>query len=238
MDGATKSGYIPMKLDDEQDEQVRSPSVAPLLDNIDLGEPVARYEINELFNRPYTIYRGAPSDEVDAAWDAIAEVGIVLISGEDVRGLGKDPSRTVKAPPEWDAHLAQIDGQHQIHCLNVLRKWGHYDYYFRPKFGDDPGLLHNSHRDHCVMLLLQTLTCQPSLDLITHNWVETQQYPVPDFNMNRKCKSHDRIIDWQRSNMITMDQWDEIRPQPGDFFLPLWPELVEINKQNGWNGTR
>lgn len=88
------------------------------------------------------------------------------------------------------------------------------------------------------MLLLQTLTCQPSLDVITHNWVDTQPYPVPDFNMNRKCKSHERILNWQNRNMITLDQWDEIAPQPGDFILPLWPELVELNRQKELNGTK
>ncbi|KAH7309853.1 hypothetical protein B0I35DRAFT_359656 [Stachybotrys elegans] len=211
---------------------------------MDLGEVVNRFEMNELFNRPVDPYRGAPSDEVDALWESIADIGIVLISGEDVHRLGKDPAKTVKAPKHWgygeNIHLAQIDGQHRLHCLNVLRKWAHYDHYFRPTYGDDAGLLQNSHRDHCLVLLLHSLTCQPSLDVITHNWVDTQPYPVPDFNMNRKCKNHDKIMDWQSHNRITMEQWDEIaemeRPE-GDFIFPLWPELVELNRQNGVNRT-
>ena len=87
------------------------------------------------------------------------------------------------------------------------------------------------------MLILQTLTCQTSLDVITHNWMHTQQFPVPDFNMNKKCRNHDRILDWQRRNMITTDQWIEIAPQKGDFILPLWPEVVELDRLMGENVT-
>ena len=208
-----------------------------------LGDPIPRYEQNELFDRPstYNIYRGPPSEEVDAAWEAISDVGVVTITGEDVRKVGKDTSKSVKAPEQWglgdDAYLAQIDGQHRIHCLNILRKWMHYDHYFRPQLGDDPGIIQLSHRDHCLVLLLQTLTCQVSMDVITHNWMDTQQYPVPDFNMNRQCMNHGSILDWQSKNRITMDQWDEIAPQSGDFILPLWPELVELNRLAGYNVT-
>lgn len=220
-----------------------NPHSGPFLERIDLGDPVPRLEKNELFDRPnpYKIYRGPPSKEVDAAWEAISDVGVVLISGEDVRKVGKDTSQTVKAPTHWgygdDAYLAQLDGQHRIHCLNILRKWMHYDHYFKPHLGDDPGIIQLSHRDHCLVLLLQTLTCQVSMDVITHNWMDTQGYPVPDFNMNRKCMNHDRIVEWQEKNRITMEQWDEIRPQEGDYVLPLWPELVEINRVKGYNVT-
>ncbi|KAM7200790.1 protein of unknown function (DUF3328) domain containing protein [Rhypophila sp. PSN 637] len=214
---------------------------SPFLERLDLGEGVPRLEENELFDRPsaYKIYRGPPSKEVDDAWEAISEVGVVLISGDEVRKVGKNTSKTVKAPPHWgygdDAYLAQVDGQHRIHCLNVLRKWMHYDHYFKPKLGDDPGIIQLAHRDHCLVLLLQTLTCHVSLDVITHNWMDTQGYPVPDFNMNRKCMSHDRILEWQEKSRISMEQWDEIRPQEGDYVLPLWPELVELNKLHGYN---
>jgi hypothetical protein len=78
------------------------------------------------------------------------------------------------------------------------------------------------------------------LDVITHNWVDTQPYPVPDFNMNRKCKNHNKIIDWQDKNRITMEQWDEtaqMEPPAEDFIFPLWPELVELNRQNRANAT-
>lgn len=139
-----------------------------------------------------------------------------------------------------DAHLAEIDSQHQLHCLNVLRKWAHYDYYFRSKYGDSPGLLQNAHRDHCLAVLLHTLTCQPSLDVITHNWVDTQPFPVPDFNLNRKCKNHQRIMQWQDRNQLTMDQLNEIAgmARPAEAFIfPLWPELVELNRLNRLNAS-
>jgi hypothetical protein len=211
---------------------------APILENIDLGPPLHRYEINEFFNSPYTIYRGAPSPEVDDAWDSISEIGPVLITSEDVRRLGKDPAKTVRAPEHWgygpDAHLAQVDGQHQLHCLNVLRKWAHYDTYFRPKHGDHPGPLHTNHRDHCLNLLLNFLTCHVSLDAITHFWMDTQTMPSPDFNMNKVCRNHERVLEWQNRNKISLEQWIEMGkrgPQKGDYVARVWPELVEIERE-------
>ena len=54
-----------------------------------------------LFNEDNLLLRAAPSPEVDAAWEALTDVGVVIITGEEVLRLGKDPSKTVKAPPEW-----------------------------------------------------------------------------------------------------------------------------------------
>ena len=47
------------------------------------------------------LLRSYPSPEVDAAWEARTDVGIVLITGDEVSRLGKDPLKSVKAPDEW-----------------------------------------------------------------------------------------------------------------------------------------
>jgi hypothetical protein len=47
------------------------------------------------------LLRSYPSAKVDAAWEALTDVGVVVITGEEVAGLGKDPAKTVKAPEEW-----------------------------------------------------------------------------------------------------------------------------------------
>jgi Mycotoxin biosynthesis protein UstYa len=77
-----------------------------------------------LFNEDDILLRNEPSPEVDDAWKALTDIGVVIINGEEVSKLGKDPKKTVKAPPSWgygdDAHLTQPDGQHALHCLNAL----------------------------------------------------------------------------------------------------------------------
>jgi len=64
-----------------------------------------------LFNHPKSIYREEPSERVDAAWEEIAKIEIFVIDGSDVSRLGKDPSKTVRAPEDWG-----MSKQHKIQC--------------------------------------------------------------------------------------------------------------------------
>jgi hypothetical protein len=54
-----------------------------------------------LFNEDNELLRAPPSPEVDAAWDKIADVGIISLSSAEVKRLGKDPGKAAKAPVEW-----------------------------------------------------------------------------------------------------------------------------------------
>jgi hypothetical protein len=54
-----------------------------------------------LWNEPYSVFRGDPSPEVNAAWNRVADVKWFTISSEEVLRLGKDPTRTVKVPESW-----------------------------------------------------------------------------------------------------------------------------------------
>jgi hypothetical protein len=101
-------------------------------------------------NEPASIYRNDPSPEVDGAWSRIADVGRLLITEEDVVGLGKDPKSASKAPEkllramgrehEGDLYEVQIDVFHQLHCLNEIRKHVYWDYYATRNWGghDNP----------------------------------------------------------------------------------------------------
>lgn len=52
-------------------------------------------------NEQEVLLRTYPNAKVDAAWEALTDVGIVTITTEEVKRLGKDPSKTVKAPSDW-----------------------------------------------------------------------------------------------------------------------------------------
>ncbi|RDL40102.1 uncharacterized protein BP5553_00081 [Venustampulla echinocandica] len=211
-----------------------------------------------LFNEENLILRAYPSPEVDAAWEALTDVGVVIITGEEVSKLGKDPSKTVKAPREWghgdDAHLAQLDGQHALHCLNAVRRYAYREYYFPAVQTSNTSRsspfepFDQAHLSHCLHVLLQTLSCDFSADVITHNWMDTQNYPFPDFAINKKCKDHEKLVDWQTKHRISQDQWMEMgmrgasRREPGEYVKQLppmmkhWVEHGEEDGQTGHNG--
>lgn len=66
--------------------------------------------------------------------------------------------------------------------------------------------------------------CTASADVLTYNWVQDEPEPVPDFNINRKCRDFETLLQWQHDNMLPdpREKWDEIS-MPRDF-VPLPPD--------------
>lgn len=180
--------------------------VAPMFDQTQIN--IVDKKVNgSLLNRDNSIFRSPPSPEVDEAWDRIGSLKPHAISADDVIRLGKDPWTTAKYPEDWgfgpDAHMAELDTLHTIHCLNAIRR----DVYWRHYFIDDypDGVfpeLHRVHTDHCIYIVLQNLMCSATPDFITLNWVQGQLTPFPDFNINKKCNDFDAILAWHEDTML------------------------------------
>ena len=72
------------------------------------------------------------------------------ISRADVANLGKDPNMASRIPPELEGEygpgfLAVPEVAHQLHCLNVVRKYMYFDHYVNkadePAFQNSPTVL-------------------------------------------------------------------------------------------------
>ncbi|KUJ23672.1 uncharacterized protein LY89DRAFT_573258, partial [Mollisia scopiformis] len=166
-----------------------------------------------VYNNDNLIWRQEPSPEVDAAWEGLARIKWFAISSSDVEKLGKDPEKTVKIPKDWgygmNTHFAALDSQHLLHCLNMLRRSAWPEYY-----NIAPSPWHTTHLSHCTYLLMQALTCQPSLNVITHNWVEGQRFPFPDFDIERKCVDYESVWEWNMERGIRYELLEGIvRPE-------------------------
>ncbi|KAF3925441.1 hypothetical protein ABW21_db0203121 [Orbilia brochopaga] len=206
-------------------EELRAISYySPLLDIIDLS--IRTEQINgSLFpgSNP-SIYRLPPSPEVDAAWEAAAEVLSFPITSTAVRKLGKDPALAARIPESLgfppDTHVAILDTAHQIHCLNALRKAIYWDYYRVKEKKKRPNRLHWVHLSHCAGVLLQNLMCQATLDVVTLNWVETQGRPFPDFSVNKQCRDYSVLQRWQQKNRLSEELLGKIVRKEGDLEVP------------------
>ena len=154
-----------------------------------------------------------------------------VISADDVVRLGKDPSTTAKWPEDWgfgsDAHIAELDVLHTIHCLNAIRRDVYWRYYFIDDYPD--GIfpeLHRVHTDHCIHVVLQNLMCAATPDIITQPWVDGQLHPFPDFSVNKKCNDFDAILAWHEDTMINdTARFGEIRMPQGHEPLPMSQEF-------------
>lgn len=196
-----------------------------MLDEIDIPLKTVQIEGSFFDSDPPSIYRQKPSPEVDAAWAKLTAVGQVFLSTEEVIRLGKDPELTVRNNEKPEEHIGIINVFHEIHCLDMLRRNLHPEYYW-PNGTDSP--MHWIHVYHCIHILLQALTCSASVDIVTYNWMETQQNPVFDFSVNRVCRDFEKLRVWQGQTMSLIEEMKFTR-QGGEKEIPAPEQLKEIN---------
>lgn len=168
-----------------------------------------------------SIFRASPSPEVDLAWNRVGSLVPHVISGDDVLRLGKDPTKTARFTENFgfgpDAHIAELDVLHTIHCLNAIRRDVHWRYYYIEKYptGEFPEL-HRIHTDHCLYVVLQNLMCAATLDVVTQPWVHSQLHPFPDFSINKKCRDFGAILGWHEKTMVDdMEAYAALRMPEG-----------------------
>lgn len=147
-------------------------------------------------------------------------MGVIGITREQVTQLGKDPAEAVKAPPSWgvgdDTYLAQFDGVHLAHCLDSMRKSLYFN--FAHYYPDGVSPVYAAHLMHCQEALARWLMCQPSMDLLTYNWVEGHERPFPDFDLTRKCWDYEALLTWQDEHKlqnINSKEWMAMRAPAG-----------------------
>lgn len=228
------SAYCALLDHDSLESPILKPLTAPILDEVDLDlEP---YKLNGAVTDNTSIFRADPSPEVDAAWDNLATEGfeLITVSSSDLARAGISATSSVKAPMSWgrgsDAYIAQIDVFHQIHCLNELRKEIHYDYYYKPGYGDRPPPQHMIHKKHCIHILLQNIMCHADVDIVAHNWVhygnihqEGRPYaePLADFSIVKQCRRFDRLLAWAKEEAVDnlSKKWQGLRPPEGAVIL-------------------
>jgi len=74
--------------------------------------------------------------------------------------------------------------------------------------------------------------CNGNVDLITHNWVETQRNPFPDFSINHQCRDFEAIRAWSEEHKVETKEMVETMEIPADAqILPLDPQLLEILRE-------
>ncbi|PLN79371.1 hypothetical protein BDW42DRAFT_186756 [Aspergillus taichungensis] len=182
-----------------------------------------------LFSPPHpSIARQEPSPDNDAAWRQYINTTIFQLSREEVIKLGKDPNTAARLDPEYwgvgdNVYYGKFDISHEIHCLDELR---------RATFAGYPGYHPEGHHDgtddsvnwihlgHCVDMLLQFLMCNADTAVLTMSYVEGQEAPWPDFNINRQCRDYNTLEEWAKTRAI--DAWKmDNAPRPRD--AHLWP---------------
>jgi len=153
-------------------------------------------------------YRGPPTPEVDVAWDRITtnnSLWPIRVSDQDIENFNKGgrPSNVRFWEEDGGGNMGSIEVFHQLHCLNMLRKFTYPKEYpeVQELWTTRPQFL-RSHLDHCIEMIRQNLMCVADVGVISYDWVSGWEVPFPDFNTWHKCRNFDDILDWTTAHRV------------------------------------
>lgn len=144
-------------------------------------------------------YHGPPSPEIDAAWARISDdVPPIRVTIDDLRKAGEvDLPAKVKYPQSsGGGFMASLEVDHQMRCLNFLRKSSWPDHYkLDPLLQRDPSVV-RMHLDDCIELIRQSIMCHAEVAMITWDWVKNHKQAYPNFNTRHACRKFENVMDW------------------------------------------
>ncbi|KAF9257637.1 hypothetical protein L218DRAFT_879031, partial [Marasmius fiardii PR-910] len=147
-------------------------------------------------NGDKTKYMGPPSAEIDKAWDDLYSFGVSKIRKSEADQL---PVKTVRIPSDPEHYILQLDVFHQLHCLNMLRKIIHPEYYgHHLATGDDTQETADEHLSHCIEHLRQGIICHSDVSTIVWRWIPERNRTMGILDLPHQCRRFDRIQEWAK----------------------------------------
>ncbi|KAK4090038.1 hypothetical protein Purlil1_5664 [Purpureocillium lilacinum] len=149
-----------------------------------------------------------PEMESEPRWSFTdGTASLIAVNEEDIKRSNKMSdddwfNSTVEyGTQHGGGYMATMELFHQLHCLNMLRKAIHSDYYKKMAplaNGTRPHIL-KTHLDHCLEIIRQVISCQGDTGLITFHWVQGNPVAYPDFNTWHQCRDPEEILAWSKA---------------------------------------
>lgn len=197
---------------------------SPLLHDLDISLSNRHFNGSLMHEN---VYRQPGSPEVDAAWEALGvdyRAAVVPSSLAAKSGLLK--SQVQVSPQHGGGYLANVEGLHHLHCLNLLRQGLYFNYpYYAAKgagaFKNDADIL-RFHVTHCLDILRQQLMCTVDIGVLGQVWWN-REVPTafPDFNTQHTCRNFDAVREWAEKH-----QAPKVEDLPLDYLLP--PKIEDV----------
>ncbi|OJD40411.1 uncharacterized protein BKCO1_100052 [Diplodia corticola] len=154
-----------------------------------------------------TPYVGA-GPEADKAWEHVTmHMGDQMVDETDMAELNKplDRLRVTDAKSGasgWRMELAVV---HQLHCLNLIRKFVHRDHYEPLDHADlaVPEDKLTGHLDHCIEALRMKVMCEADVGVILY-----QEQPgddgklEPDYETQHVCRNWNKVREWAVTHKV------------------------------------
>ncbi|KAH9824558.1 tat pathway signal sequence [Teratosphaeria destructans] len=194
---------------------------SPLTKNLDITYQSVRFN-GSLLKENVFREKGGPDSGVDEAW---AELGInyhsIVVSGSDAKRVGLAPDQVKVNQKYGGGYPANVEGLHQLHCLNLVRQslWYNYDFYHAKGEGafTNGDYILQKHVSHCLDIVRQQLMCTVDIGVMGQVWFQPlgSRYPEAyvDFNTEHVCRNFEEIRHWAEIRQMP-------RQIPEDFLEP------------------
>lgn len=168
------------------------------------------YNIAGDFEEP-SIYRGRPTNETEAAWEALYMTPGINIPQEKLPLLNKSSAvNWLRTPKDkGDGYVGYLEVFHQLHCLNMVRL-KIYQKEYEEEFGYPPSQFEPekaavtaTHIDHCLESLRLSMMC--TADVTPVMIVVDDTAPLGrwvDFTTMHKCRNFWDIRAWVDQNKV------------------------------------
>ncbi|KAL1652305.1 hypothetical protein SLS58_000432 [Diplodia intermedia] len=154
-----------------------------------------------------TPYVGA-GPEADKAWEHVTtHMGDQMVDETDMAALEKPLDRlrvtdAATGASGWRMELAVV---HQLHCLNLIRKFVHKDHYEPLDHGDLAASEEKltGHLNHCIEALRMKVMCEADVGVILY-----QEQPgddgkfEPDYQTQHVCRNWNRVREWAVTHKV------------------------------------
>jgi hypothetical protein len=83
-------------------------------------------------------------------------------------------------------------------------------------------------------MLYQNLQCNANADIITSVWMVGQEYPYPDFGIEKECGEFEGLLEWSHAREVSKQLVDEgtKMPENGGSGM-IYPAPVELYGGSG-----
>ncbi|KAJ7910447.1 hypothetical protein B0H13DRAFT_2661031 [Mycena leptocephala] len=158
-----------------------------------------------------------PSPALDAAWNDLYNFGISQIPKSQAALL---PNKTHPIPGDEGNYIVELDVFHNLHCLNMIRKGLHADYY-----KDDA--MEIDHLDHCIDWIRQALMCAGDTSVVVWQWDPKQNKTTFQGDVAHTCRNFDKLRDWGKSHRIRTHYDTSVRIED-DIVIPVIPKQFNL----------
>ncbi|KAK3694914.1 hypothetical protein B0T22DRAFT_477626 [Podospora appendiculata] len=212
------SSFAPQRLDVDGSAIIQRVSIdSPILHDINLRQVITRFN-GSFFHAD--IFRQDAGPRVDEAWESLGvEYRPVVVPDHLASRSGLSESHVRVSEVYGGGYLANVEGLHHLHCLNLIRKavYFNYDYYKRlgeKEFSNGEAIL-RPHITHCIDIIRQQLMCVVDVGVMGQVWWDPEDPKAfPDFGTRHKCRDFEAVRAWAKEHQVP----DEL-PTTADKYL-------------------